>query len=685
LDATNVWAIDANNLGVIHYDGSSWSKADFSGAYRELSARDARHVWCVGLEGAIAFFDGEHEQEISRCQRAIRAVDALATNYALAVGQNGTALHFDGAGWTVRTNEALQGQLNGVSILDTANAWAVSDRGSIFHYDGSDWREQTSGVPDRTILRGVDAVAADHVWAVGESGCIAHYDGHSWTTQVSGTPRALRAVAGCDPEHVWAVGEGGVILRYDGANWSAQTSGVEYALYGVAVLAPDQAWAVGDYGAILHWDGSAWTAQTSGVEEAIWSVSALDADNAWAACGEGIILRWNGKQWDHNRRRSCGKQEWWFWDVAAVSTGCVWAVGQGDFEWGIILQGKPGGRPVAVETVEAPVYEPWTEPGETLPARVDLRGEMPPIKDQTLVTPGRTMCQSWGRAYYQFTQWIKHFRRPGWDLTRPEYQMSPSFFSVNGVQSLLFDGCVDMAEIPFDPSWPGVPTADQKEAAKAYRAQGYEDVWTNSGYAPYPDNNIETAKYWLAHGYILSGGVNTEHGDFPDAYQTPPGAFYDPPGKPLGWNHEVVLCGYDDNINPTASNSLHRGGFLMANCWGDRWNGEMRGFVWLSYAWAKNYVPTMRVLHGNGPNGPAIMGCSPTNAAAGAPVVIIGDGFGALRRQARVTFNGMTAPVSSFSNETIRVTVPSGAISGPLIVYDWEGTASNPFEFQVDP
>ncbi|MFH0879250.1 MAG: IPT/TIG domain-containing protein, partial [Lentisphaerota bacterium] len=532
---------------------------------------------------------------------------------------------------------------------------------------------------------GVDAVAADHVWAVGNDGCIAHYDGLSWTTQVSGTTRALRAISGCDPSHVWAVGEGGVILRWDGANWSAQTSGVEYALYGVTALAPDQAWAVGAYGTILRWDGLAWTAHTSGVEEAIWSVSAFDANNAWAVCGEGLILRWDGRQWNHNRWRSRGKQDWWFWGVSAVSTDCVWAVGQEDSERGIIFQGQSGGRPVAVETVETPVYEPWIEPGETLPARVDLRGEMPPIKDQTLVYPGRQTCQAWAGAYYQLTQWIKHFRRPGWDLTRPEYQMSPTFLYHRGSLGLIGAGCVDMADFPFDPSIPYYDTADQREAAKAYSVQGYENIWTNSGAAPYPDSNIETAKYWLAHGYVLSGGVSTEHGDFPDSYQTPPGAFYDPPGKPLGANHEVVLCGYDDNINPSASDPLHRGGFLMANCWGDHWNGEMRGYVWISYAWAKNYVETMRVLFGNGPNGPAIMGCSPTNAIVGAAVTIVGDGFGALRRQAGVTFNGVAAPVSSFSNETIRVTVPAGAASGPLIVHDWEGTASNPVDFQVDP
>ncbi|MFH0880813.1 MAG: hypothetical protein V2A34_13945, partial [Lentisphaerota bacterium] len=150
LDATNVWVVDSCGylIGMIHYNGSSWSKATNQyGAYWDVSVRDARHVWCVGSEGLAVVFDGEQGRELSQRQGAIRAVDALSTNFALAVGTFNAVQHFDGAGWVARTNAALLGSLFGVSILDAGHAWAVGALGRIFHYDGSDWQKQTSGVP----------------------------------------------------------------------------------------------------------------------------------------------------------------------------------------------------------------------------------------------------------------------------------------------------------------------------------------------------------------------------------------------------------------------------------------------------------------------------------------------------------------------------------------------------------
>jgi hypothetical protein len=127
----------------------------------------------------------------------------------------------------------------------------------------------------------------------------------------------------------------------------------------------------------------------------------------------------------------------------------------------------------------------------------------------------------------------------------------------------------------------------------------------------------------------------------------------------------------------------HRGGFLAVKCWGDHWNGEMHGYVWFSYAWVKGYMSCAFALEGDGSNGPVITSCNPTNAAVGATVTITGTGFGALRRQAGVTFNGLAATVVGFANESITATVPRGATSGPLIVCDWEGIPSNPISFAV--
>ena len=78
-----------------------------------------------------------------------------------------------------------------------------------------------------------------------------------------------------------------------------------------------------------------------------------------------------------------------------------------------------------------------------------------------------------------------------------------------------------------------------------------------------------------------------------------------------------------------------------------------------------------------GPDSPVITSLSASQAAVGSTVHIYGDNFGTLRRAARVSFNGVTATSASFTNNDITVTVPAGATSGPLTVYDWDGAASN--------
>lgn len=99
----------------------------------------------------------------------------------------------------------------------------------------------------------------------------------------------------------------------------------------------------------------------------------------------------------------------------------------------------------------------------------------------------------------------------------------------------------------------------------------------------------------------------------------------------------------------------------------------------------KEYVSCAFALDGDGPNGPVIADCDPILASVGDTVTLTGTGFGALRRQAGVTFNGLAATVVSFANESITMTVPPSATSGPVIVSDWEGTPSNAIAFTVIP
>jgi rhamnogalacturonyl hydrolase YesR len=79
---------------------------------------------------------------------------------------------------------------------------------------------------------------------------------------------------------------------------------------------------------------------------------------------------------------------------------------------------------------------------------------------------------------------------------------------------------------------------------------------------------------------------------------------------------------------------------------------------------------------------PNIATLSPTSGAEGTLVTIAGTNFGTA--QGTVTFNGTAAPVTSWSSSTVMVAVPSGAVSGNVVVTAG-AVASNGVSFTVLP
>jgi hypothetical protein len=77
-----------------------------------------------------------------------------------------------------------------------------------------------------------------------------------------------------------------------------------------------------------------------------------------------------------------------------------------------------------------------------------------------------------------------------------------------------------------------------------------------------------------------------------------------------------------------------------------------------------------------------ITSVSPSSASVGATVTITGTGFGAVQGSSTVTFGGVAAPVSGWSNNSITVAVPAGATTGPVVV-TVAGQASNSVTFAV--
>ena len=77
---------------------------------------------------------------------------------------------------------------------------------------------------------------------------------------------------------------------------------------------------------------------------------------------------------------------------------------------------------------------------------------------------------------------------------------------------------------------------------------------------------------------------------------------------------------------------------------------------------------------------PNIANLSPNTGSIGTPVTINGSNFGAMQNLSTVTFNGVAATPTSWTNSSIGVPVPAGASTGPVVV-TVNGVASNSVTF----
>jgi len=323
---------------------------------------------------------------------------------------------------------------------------------------------------------------------------------------------------------------------------------------------------------------------------------------------------------------------------------------------------------------------------------VDLSGQLPPIGNQG----SQGSCVAWATSYYYKT-WSEKQEHAAWSLTSTQDQFSPSFVynqinggadngsSFTGAFNLLqTKGDVDIAEFPYNQgNWTNQPSAAQLEAAKAYRIpSGWYSFWNQSSDGPFSaPNSLDNAKAWLASGKMLVMGIPV-YDDFPNYGGNPKSAYYDYNGSAaMAGGHGVCIVGYDDNANPGGADADHKGGFKMVNSWGSSWNNN--GFVYLSYDFVKRYVWEAWTMGDNSPDTPSISSLSAGSGGVGTTVLINGKNFGALRRNAKVTFNGTAATDVSFTDAKVTAKVPAGATTGSVKVYDWEGTASNGVTFTV--
>ncbi len=120
-------------------------------------------------------------------------------------------------GWSIMTSGTTR-DLFGVWTASVDFAIAVGANGTILHWNGLVWTPRTS--PVTVDLLAVSGSAPDNVIAVGQDGAIVRWDGSTWSVMTSGTTNDLRAVAVVSPDRAFAAGPT-TVLQLGATGWSA--------------------------------------------------------------------------------------------------------------------------------------------------------------------------------------------------------------------------------------------------------------------------------------------------------------------------------------------------------------------------------------------------------------------------------------------------------------------------------
>lgn len=179
------------------------------------------------------------------------------------VGDGGTVLEIGGT-WDTATQlrPGSDADLHGIHGSANDDMWVVGADGTALHFDGWGW--SSSALPTTASL--MDVFVAERnstTWAVTDAGEVLHTDGLGWSTVHDGGG-SLHGVWGTG-DHVWAVGTS--VVTFDGTVWEEARPLDGATWYDVSGTGPDDVWIVGacedEFSFLpslctLHWDGLAW-------------------------------------------------------------------------------------------------------------------------------------------------------------------------------------------------------------------------------------------------------------------------------------------------------------------------------------------------------------------------------------------------------------------------------------------
>jgi hypothetical protein len=235
-----VWSVgsvehaDGVSTGVIlRWTGAAWAAAlEWPKRLRSVAGTGARDVWAVGDEGTALHWDGATWSPTdTRTQRDLGRVWTPGPGAAWAFATDATALHWDGSTWqpieSPPVSTAPRERLVNYSAWGSGpdDVWVQGAMGlsspvknETWHWDGSTWSQsqEVAGIFDERGLGGWTALsgrASNDLWAVNGSGRLLHWNGVAWSVDQTVRGLHLLDVWAAPSGELWAVGHRGFVLR----------------------------------------------------------------------------------------------------------------------------------------------------------------------------------------------------------------------------------------------------------------------------------------------------------------------------------------------------------------------------------------------------------------------------------------------------------------------------------------
>ena len=184
---------------------------------------------------------------------------------------------------------------------------------------------------------------------------------------------------------------------------------------------------------------------------------------------------------------------------------------------------------------------------------------------------------------------------------------------------------------------------------------------------------------------VTVGGIQSNA--LPFAVTPPPNITgVNPNAGPIGTSVNVTGTNFGPTVGTRASGLLFNGVVARTTSWSD----TLIVAPVPAGATSGNVIVSVGGINSNGVSytvtpGPNIASLSPTSGAVGTLVSISGAGFGAPQGTSTITFNGVAATPTSWSDTSIVVPVPTGATTGNVVVTNGgSGISSNGIPFTVN-